>query len=225
MTDDSILRTAISVAILDAEQEHRRLLQSIVEVARAIFGAAASSIFLLDEAADELVFEAVAGEGEEFLVGRRFPASRGIAGWVLAAGQPLVLDDLAANPRFAHDIAESTRYVPQALMAIPLICDEQPLGVLEVLDRAACGRALLDEMDLLELFARQAAAALRIVQRSRVARRLFLDTGHGAADGTTDVVAVARMLDGAEPGRRSAGLHLLQSMRSLLDGATSNSDR
>lgn len=58
------------------------LLQSVVDVARAIFGAAASSVCLLDEEADELVFQAVSGEGEAFLVGRRFP--RGAvspAGW------------------------------------------------------------------------------------------------------------------------------------------------
>ncbi len=51
----------------------------MVDVARAIFGAEASSVFLLDEEADELVFQAVSGQGEEFLVGRRFPAGRGIA--------------------------------------------------------------------------------------------------------------------------------------------------
>ena len=39
----------------------RRLLQSIVEVARSIFGAAAASVFLLDQDSGELVFEAVAG--------------------------------------------------------------------------------------------------------------------------------------------------------------------
>ena len=56
-----------------AEESHRALLQSIVDVARAIFGAKASSVFLLDEATDELVFEAVSGEGEEDLVGMRIP--------------------------------------------------------------------------------------------------------------------------------------------------------
>ena len=48
-----------------SEDSHRALLQSTVEVARAIFGAKASSIFLLDEQTDELVFEAVAGEGSD----------------------------------------------------------------------------------------------------------------------------------------------------------------
>lgn len=60
-----------------AGSAERDLLQSVVETARAIFGAAASSVLLHDEDADELVFQAVAGEGEESLVGSRFPAGRG----------------------------------------------------------------------------------------------------------------------------------------------------
>ena len=83
MSDD--LRSAVAAGVLGAEKNYRELLQSIVEVARAIFRAKASSIFLLDEASDELVFEAVAGEGSESLIGRRFPSSTGIAGFVQMA--------------------------------------------------------------------------------------------------------------------------------------------
>ena len=60
----------------------RRLLQSIVEVARHVYAAAASSVFMVSPETDELVFAAVAGEGEKSLVGRRFPAATGLAGWV-----------------------------------------------------------------------------------------------------------------------------------------------
>ena len=69
--NDQNLQAAVSAGVMSAESEHRALLQSIVEVARAIFRAKASSIFLLDEESDELVFEAVAGEGSESLIGRR----------------------------------------------------------------------------------------------------------------------------------------------------------
>ncbi|WP_258037394.1 MULTISPECIES: GAF domain-containing protein [unclassified Streptomyces] len=145
-----------------ASEATRALLQSVVEVARAIFGAAASSVFLLDEEAEELVFQAVAGEGEDFLVGTRFPASRGIAGWVVSSGQAMIADDLAGLPAFARDLAESTRYVPSALMAVPLLSESRVLGVLEVLDPVPRSRADLDDLDLLALFAHQAALALRI---------------------------------------------------------------
>ncbi|MEW9532579.1 GAF domain-containing protein [Microbispora sp. NPDC049125] len=150
----------------DIDGTERRLLQSIVEVARHMFGAAASSIFLVDPDTGDLVFEAVSGEGEEQLVGSRFPAGTGIAGWVAASGQPMVADDVSAVTMFAQDAAESTGYVPRTIMAAPLIRFEQCAGVLEVLDRTA-SRSELDDMDLLGLFATQAGCALELMLRVR----------------------------------------------------------
>ncbi|AZM87975.1 MULTISPECIES: GAF domain-containing protein [unclassified Streptomyces] len=146
------------------------LLQSVVDTARAIFGAQASSVMLLDAAAGELAFEAVSGQGQEFLVGRRFPAGRGIAGWVAASGEPMVVDDLRDNASFDRDIAESTGYVPDALMAAPLVRGDRVLGVLEVLDPSPQARSGLPELDLLGLFARQAAVALHVLT-TRTPRR------------------------------------------------------
>lgn len=143
------------------------LLQSVVDVARAIFGAAASSVFLLDEEQRELVFQAVSGQGEEFLVGQRFPAGSGIAGWVAMSGEPMIVDDLAHSSSFDRALAATTRYVPDSLMAAPLLHGDRVLGVLEVLDPATQSRSDLGELELLALFARQAAVALRVVLSRR----------------------------------------------------------
>ncbi len=129
MSDD--LRAAAAAGVLASDDRHRALLQSVVDVARAIFQAQAASVLLLDEATDELVFEAVSGAGEETLVGKRFPSSTGIAGWVLVTRQPLVVDDLASDPRFAQQAAQSTGYVPNALVAVPLLVGN---------GRSACSR-------------------------------------------------------------------------------------
>ncbi len=99
----------MAAGALAAREGHRPLLQAIVEVARAIFGARAASIMLLDEEAGELVFEAVTGEGEDTLGGPQDPQRHGIAGWVAASGQPLVVEDVATDPRFARDAAAAHR--------------------------------------------------------------------------------------------------------------------
>jgi GAF domain-containing protein len=206
------LRAAVAAGVLAAEEEHLALLGAIVEVARAIFGARAASIFLLDEAADELVFEAVAGEGSDKLVGMRFPSSTGIAGWVLVTRQPLVLEDVAEDPRFARDAAEATGYVPQGLMAVPLLHGERALGVLEVLDRPQRSRFSLEEMDLLGLFANQAAIALSLLETTRHAKAA-LD------DADSDVALVGRLaaaVDGLEGESRGAGLRLLAALEEIL---------
>ena len=205
MSDD--LRAAVAAAVLPADDAFRELLQSIVDVARAIFGAKASSIFLLDDATDELVFEAVSGEGADELVGRRFPSGTGVVGWVVASRQSLVLEDVGADPRFSREVAESTGYVPQGLMAVPLLRDEDVLGVLEVLDRPQRARFSLVEMDLLGLFAGQAAIALDLLSRTRRAKAAL--EGRGAA-----LARLAEALETLED--RAAAERLLAALADVL---------
>jgi len=208
------LHGAVAAGVLGTEENYRALLQSIVEVARAIFKARASSIFLLDEPSDELVFEAVAGEGSESLVGRRFPSSTGIAGFVLVSRQPLVIEDVLADPRFSRETAESTGFVPKGLMAVPLLHEESVLGVLEVLDRPTEARFTLAEMELLGLFANQAAIALDLLQRARRAQSTL------AGDGELAVLArLAARLEARgeqEDGSMEKALRLLEALENVL---------
>ena len=206
------LKAAVAAGVIGSEESFRTLLQSVVEVARAIFGAKASSIFLLDEEADELVFEAVAGEGEETLIGKRFPSSTGIAGWVLVTRQPLVIEDVTQDPRFGKEVAESTGYVPKGMMAVPLLHDERALGVLEVLDRPARAQFSLVEMDLLGLFANQAAIALDLLRRARKAEAALDASGEAAGV----VARLAETVEKLDDERREAGLRLLASLEEVL---------
>lgn len=145
----------------------RRLLQSVVEVACRVFSAAAASVFLIDRKTGELVFEAVAGEGEGWLVGTRLPSGTGIAGWVSMFGQPLVVDDVTQSEQFAHEAAETTGYVPESILAAPLIRDGECIGVVEVLDRGSCPRGDLGDVDLLGLLATEVTLALELLIQLR----------------------------------------------------------
>jgi GAF domain-containing protein len=212
MSDD--LHAAVAAGVLGTEENYKLLLRSIVDVARAIFKAKASSILLLDEDTDELVFEAAADEASESLIGRRFPSSTGIAGFVLVSRQPLVIEDVLSDPRFSRETAESTGFVPRGLMAVPLLHEERSLGVLEVLDRPKDARFTLAEMELLGLFANQAAIALDLLQRARRAQ--------AALEGEGDLAVVARVaaaLEGrrdSEDSSRENTLGLLAELEKLL---------
>jgi GAF domain-containing protein len=210
VSEDSF-RAAVAAGVAGADEAYAELLRSIVEVARAIFAAQRSSIFLLDEESDELVFEAVAGEADQTLLGTRLPSSTGIAGWTLVTRQPLVIEDLTEDPRHAREVAEETGYVPKGIMSVPLLVDERALGVLQVLDRPQRPGFTLQEMDLLALFAGQAAIALDLLQRSRRAR--------AALDGGGDVAVVARVaqaLDGLDEDGRAKALRLLEALEDVL---------
>jgi GAF domain-containing protein len=205
---------AVAAEVLAAADARRELLGSIVEVARAIFGARAASIAVLDEAAGDFAFEAVAGAGEGELVGTRFAAGQGIAGAAAATGEPMVIDDLRADRRFARDVAEGTGYVPDAIMVAPLLRGERTLGVLSVLDRQRL-RPGLEDLRLLEAFAGQAAQALELSDAARRAAQLL-----EGADGPAGLAAVGpllrRLLATEDPDRRAAALALLDALETLL---------
>lgn len=206
------MNDAVTAGVMAGEQVHEELLNSIVAVALAFFDARAASITLLDRETNELVFEAVSGEGSDSLKGSRFPADAGVAGFVATAGQPLILDDVSNDPRFARDVAQGTGYVPKALIAAPLLSGERVLGVLSVLDRSDDRPFGLKEMGLLELFAHQAATAILVVQAARDAR--------GSLGGTGEMTAVSRLvanLAGSDEDRRQTGLRLVESLADLLD--------
>jgi len=208
MTEKADLRAAVAAGVVGSDESYRALLAAIVEVARSIFHAKASSILLLDEEAEELVFEAVVGQGEDTLLGTRFPAGKGIAGWVLATRTPLVIEDVHQDPRFAKDVAEDTGYVPSGLMAAPLLHEERALGVLSVLDRPEQSLFSLQEMELLGLFANQAAIAVDLLLRTRRAERL-LDSDR---EELGVVARLAAAVDALEEEQREAGLRLLREL-------------
>jgi GAF domain-containing protein len=211
--NENNLQAAVSAGVMSAEEQHRALLQSIVEVARAIFSAKASSIFLHDEETDQLVFEAVAGEGSESLIGTSFPSSTGIAGWVLVTRQPLVIDELKKDPRFiGEQEAEKTGYVPKAMMSVPLLHEERALGVLNVLDRSQEVAFSLGHMELLGLFANQAAIALDLLQRARHAQAVLSESGGDAAV----LARIAAALEGVDEEQREPVLRLLTALDDVL---------
>ena len=131
---------------------------------------------------------------------------------MLVTRQPLLIEDVTQDPRFAHDVAETTGYLPSGLMAVPLLHKERALGVLEVLDRAAQASSPLAEMDLLALFADQAAIALDLLQSARRARAAL----EGSSGELGVVGRLALAVDQLPPERRALGTDLLAALERLL---------
>jgi GAF domain-containing protein len=90
----------------------------------------------------------------------RMPLDRGIAGYVANTGQPLAISNVQTDPRFSRDTAEQTGYVPRSILAMPLIVDDRVIGVMEVLDKLNAPSFGMEDMELLGMFARQAAIAI-----------------------------------------------------------------
>ncbi|GAC1445330.1 MAG: hypothetical protein NVSMB55_25830 [Mycobacteriales bacterium] len=169
-----------------------RMLAALTETARQAFGAAACSIALLTDDETELLYTTAAGQGADDITGMRMPSGRGVAGWVLASGQPVIIADVREDARFARDVAERTGYVPTAILAVPLQSELRLLGVLSVLDRDADRPGADHDLQLLHVFADQAAIAVEASRSFSDLGRVLLRALASAADaGTTLADALA----------------------------------
>jgi GAF domain-containing protein len=94
------------------------------------------------------------------------------------------------------------------MMSVPLLVEERALGVLQVLDRPPESRVRLREIDLLGLFANQAAIALDLLQRARRARE--------ALEGEGRLAPLARVAARLEEEDRDAAFELLTALERVL---------
>ncbi len=225
MTDErpaerDVLARALGLAARRAEIALRadasaldRLLGAIAEATVTLFDAEAASIALV-EPGGALRFRAASGARGAGVVGTTVPPGEGIAGFVVATGQPIAISNVQADQRFDRATAERTGYVPRSILAMPLVVEDRVLGVLEVLDRRGRDGFDLRDQSLAAVFAAQAAVAIEVtgVERdatrlvARTLRQLALGDDHdpGAeadVDPTVDPVAdaVARALEADEP--------------------------
>lgn len=171
------------------------LLHSIVETAAKIFGAAAASILLVNEAEEALEFKVSFGSADHDLVGTKFPYDKGIAGYVFMTGQPIATSNVREDKRFDQDFAKSTGYVPNSILATPLIsADDRIIGVMEVLDKINEASFDMQDMELMALFAQQAALAIDQSQHTETITETLINGLRRLAEEDGDSAELAEAL-------------------------------
>lgn len=154
------LTLAAAAGTIATPVDHSRLLEMIVATAAQIISAQAASLFLIDEEAGDLVFEVALGEKAAEVKRFRVPLGHGIAGLVAMTGQPMAISNAQSDPRHAGEIARSVGYLPQSILCVPLLHDDQVIGVLELLDKQGAPSFSLADTEALGLFANLAAVAI-----------------------------------------------------------------
>ena len=177
------VRLAVTAGTIAAPVTHARLLEMIVETAAHVIHARAASLFLIDDRTQELVFEVALGQKADEVKKFRVPIGRGIAGLVAATGQPMAVSDAQRDSRHATDIAASVGYLPDTILCVPLLANEDVIGVLELLDKEGEPSFSPSDMNALSRFADQAAVAIQQSQNQRKVDALLAEVLASIGDG------------------------------------------
>ncbi|HET8799397.1 MAG TPA: PP2C family protein-serine/threonine phosphatase, partial [Thermoanaerobaculia bacterium] len=111
----------------------------------------------------------------------RLPVGRGLAGTVAATGEPVILHDAYADPRFDRSLDQTTGYHTRSMLCVPIRNRERRVvGVLQLLNKesGSFGDADLEFLDAMSdhmaIAMENATLHLAIVEKKRMEQELQL---------------------------------------------------
>ncbi len=146
------------------------LLKVIAEETKTAIQADRCTVFLLDKDNNELWSKVALGmESQEI----RFPADKGLAGYVVKTGEPLNIVDAYADSRFNPDIDKKTGYHTKTILCMPIKNNNQEIiGAFQVLNKKDGVFTKSDE-DLLVAIGGNASIALENAQLFEQQKELY----------------------------------------------------
>jgi diguanylate cyclase (GGDEF)-like protein len=149
---NSIRRFAEQIDASEPNETYESILAQSAELVAAERG----SLFLFDEATDELTIKAARGIPEPVAAVSRIRAGEGIAGKVLRQGRPIV----GEIDQFGTPAAAARRYKTKSFMSYPIAIGRRKIGVLNLADKVGGGTYDADDLSVIELVGPQIALAL-----------------------------------------------------------------
>jgi diguanylate cyclase (GGDEF)-like protein len=119
---------------LTASLELEEILGAIMEKMAQFFGPEKWSMLMVDEAAAELYYAIAVGENSATLKGLRIPLGEGVAGWVAATGNPLVVPDVALDVHWSAFANKHPDLKIKSIACVPVRSGEKTLGVIQLLN-------------------------------------------------------------------------------------------
>ncbi|MEO6797188.1 MAG: GAF domain-containing protein [Candidatus Dormibacter sp.] len=141
---------------LSSSVEWRGALDSVLDAASELVKFERGTLALVDELQEELKVEAARNSPIAVSEMSRFKVGEGIAGWALSHRQPVLVKDSRSDARFK---ASDPKHQPRSFIAVPLLADNEGLGVL-TLARPASDPFSEDDLRNLARVATDASNAL-----------------------------------------------------------------
>lgn len=155
---------------ITAQTDINVLLRVIAEETKVAMQADRCTVFLLDKKKNELWSKIALGLDSEEI---RFPADKGLAGYVVRTGESINITDAYNDPRFNPDVDKATGYTTKTILCMPIKNNNQEIiGAFQVLNKVNGVFTKSDE-DLLVAIGGSASIALENAQLFEQQKELY----------------------------------------------------
>ncbi len=164
--------------VLTSTLDLPRVLELVIEAAaQAIPAAERGAVVLVDRERGELYVGAAWGYHSPAIREFRFPQDQGYAGWTFQHRQPLLVDDVAHDPRAQIRTDWSEPRKIRSAIAAPLMARDEPIGVLDLASVSRTAAFTTDDLQLLAAFANQSAVAIENARLFKEIQRRVTELG------------------------------------------------
>jgi Nif-specific regulatory protein len=160
----------INTLINSNDQDVHALLTRILDSATRLSGGEASSLLLVDRETQELYFEAALGSREQEAKQFTIKLGEGVSGWVAEHNKSIIVNDAINDKRNLRNPSKRIDNPAKTMMAAPMRIQGECIGVIEILNKKDGKDFVQDDLDWLEIFANQAALAIKNTQSIERAR-------------------------------------------------------
>jgi diguanylate cyclase (GGDEF)-like protein len=157
------------------ERSLQALFEVIVDSAARICAAQRCSLMLREAGGDLLRIRAARGIPPEVIEQVRVNVGEGIAGSVVAGGEPLYIANVEADRRFAR--RNGQQYRDTSLVCVPIRVGDRVEGVLNVSNKAGGASFSTNDLNVMTLLASQAAVAIDNAERYQDLSRQAITDG------------------------------------------------
>ena len=169
----AIYRGLVEVSgLIGSITEFDELLGAVLDVAKRVMQAEASSLFLVNEEHGELeMVLASNAEGRLLREGIRVPRGKGIAGWVFEHDECVLIPDAYADPRFYREADAKSGFRTRSILCGPLSYEGSLIGVLQVLNPREKPSFEQEDLEGFRAYTNLTATALQKVRALEQLRR------------------------------------------------------
>ena len=119
---------------LTGSLELEEILGTIMDKMAGFFGPERWSLLLVDESEQELNFAIAVGETSKSLRGLKVRIGEGVAGWVAKTGNPLIVPNVALDPKWSAYAKAHPELHIQSIACVPIRSGTKTLGVIQLLN-------------------------------------------------------------------------------------------
>ena len=165
--------------VVSSTLDLNELLTKIMRTSTQVMRCETSTVYLIDEATNELYFSIIQGGDSEVgakLKEIRLPMGTGLAGWCAQNNMPVMVPDTEKDPRFFKGADKKSGFVTRSMICVPMCLKEKVIGVLQVLNRT--GEIPFNDHDVetLKAVATQAVSAIENARLYENIQKIYLST-------------------------------------------------